>query len=100
MNKKNTNNPYDYYLNNPTFGIVSGPILYCMIRHFKPQKIIEIGSGYSSYCSALAIRRNKEINEKFECDLIAIEPYPNEVLKNGFPGFSKLIQKKYTTCKI
>ncbi len=49
-NKTEINKPYDYYLNNPSFGSISGPILYSMIRYYKPSKIIEIGSGYSTYC--------------------------------------------------
>ena len=29
-----------------------------------------------------------------DTELIAIEPYPNQVLKKGFPGLSRLIQNK------
>jgi hypothetical protein len=29
-----------------------------------------------------------------DCELIAIEPYPNKVLQKGFPGLSRLIVKK------
>lgn len=86
--------PYEYFINNPFFGPVSGEILYSMIRYFKPKKIIEIGSGYSTFLSAKAIRKNKEIDNIYSCDLIAIDPYPNQILKKGFPGLSSLIQKK------
>jgi len=91
--KSDISNPYEYFVNNPAFGPVSGEILYCMIRQFKPKKIIEIGSGYSTYCSVQAIRKNKEIEKNYDCDLIAIEPYPNNILKSGFPGLSTLIKK-------
>jgi len=77
--------PYQYYINNDMFGPVDAEILYCMIRHFKPKKIIEIGSGYSTYLSAQAIRKNEEENGN-GAELIAIEPYPNEILRGGFPG--------------
>ena len=89
-----TNIPYQYYTTNGNFRSVDGEILYCMIRHFKPKKIIEIGSGYSTYCSAHAILKNKEIYEDYDCELIAIEPYPNETLRKGFPGLTKLIPMK------
>ncbi len=85
--------PWQYYLNNPTFGPVDAEILYCMIRHFKPKKIVEIGSGYSTYLSAQAILKNEEESGN-KSELTAIEPYPNEVLKSGFPGLSKLISTK------
>lgn len=83
--------PYQYYTNNGLFLSGDGEILYCMIRHFKPKKIIEIGAGYSTFCSAQAILKNKAENKNYDCELIAIEPFPKEVFKKGFPGFSKLI---------
>lgn len=88
--------PYQYYVNNGSFESVDGEILYCMIRHFKPRKIFEIGSGNSTYLAAQAILKNKE--EGYECELIAFEPYLNDVLKAGFPGLSKLIPKKNSRC--
>ena len=92
--EKKTSKPYKYYLNNGWFRSVDGEILYSMIRHFKPRKIFEIGSGYSTYLSAEAILKNREEDDNYECELVAIEPYPNDVLKAGFHGLSKLIAKK------
>jgi predicted O-methyltransferase YrrM len=85
---------YCYYINNYFIGPVDAEILYCMIRYFKPKKIFEIGSGNSTYLSAQAITKNKEHNNKYECELVAIDPYPNEILKAGFPGLSKLMHKE------
>lgn len=84
--------PYEYYVNNNGFESVDGEILYCMIRYFKPRKILEIGSGNSTYLSAKAVLKNEEDN--CTCELIAIEPYPNDVLKTGLPGLSKLVPQK------
>jgi len=92
--RKETSNPYTYYINNQSFGPVSGEVLYCMIRNFKPMRIIEIGSGNSTYCSAQAILKNKEENNNLNCKLTSIDPYPNKILRSGFPGFSKLIANK------
>ena len=91
--RNKTSKPYQYYLNSHNFFAVDAEILYCMIRNFKPKKIIEIGSGYSTYLSGQAILKNEEESGN-KAELIAIEPYPNEVLRSGFPGFSKLISKK------
>ena len=87
-----TSVPYQYYVNNGAFGSVDGEISYCMIRHFKPRKIFEIGSGNSTYLAAQAVLKNKE--EGYECELIAFEPYPTDTLEAGFPGLSKLIPTK------
>jgi len=92
--KKKTSTSYEYYVNNGAFRSVDGEILYCMIRHLKPKKIFEIGSGYSTYLSAQAVLKNIEEDDGYECKLVAIEPYPNEILKAGFPGLYKLIPEK------
>jgi hypothetical protein len=92
--RNKTSIPYQYYINNGTLESVDGEILYCMIRHFKPKKIFEIGSGNSTFLSAQAVLKNGEENANYECELVAIEPYPNEILKEGFPGLFKLLPKE------
>jgi len=86
--------PYQYYVDNGAFESVDGEILYCMIRHLKPKKITEVGSGFSTLLSAQAVLKNIEDDSSYECELTAIEPYPNEILVKGFPGFSKLLTKR------
>ena len=61
-----------YYFNNPNFGHGDAISLYSVIRHAKPNRIIEIGSGYSS-CVTL------DTNQLFfdnRIDCTFIEPYP------------------------
>jgi hypothetical protein len=61
-----------YYFENPAFSYFDAIVLHCMIRHARPQRIIEIGSGYSS-CVFL------DTNERFFGGSMActfIEPYP------------------------
>jgi hypothetical protein len=89
--KEKTNIPYEYYVRNRMFEAVDGEILYCMIRHFKPKRIIEIGSGYSTYLAAKAILKNMNSCDSYWCELTAIEPFPNKTLLNGFPGLSILL---------
>lgn len=88
--QEKTDIPYQYYVNNNLFELVDGGILYCMIRHFKPRKIIEIGSGYSTLLSAQAILKNEDEDRDRHCELTAIEPYPNSTLRAGFPGLTRL----------
>lgn len=63
----------DYYFNNPSFSSGDSELLYSMIRHQKPSKLIEIGSGYSTLIAASAIGQNKIENNN--CEHICIEPY-------------------------
>lgn len=65
-----------YEFKNGYFSYSDGILLYSMIRHFQPKKIIEIGSGHSS---ALMLDTN-ELFFKNEIDLTFVEPYPDERL--------------------
>lgn len=61
-----------YYFNNPNYSYSDAIFYYFVLRTFKPNKIIEIGSGYST-CLAIDINRiyfNGMIN------ITSIEPYP------------------------
>lgn len=86
--------PHAYYRNNVSFGSVDSELLYCMIRHLKPRRMIEIGSGFSTFLAAQAIQKNAEEANGYRCELTAVEPYPNPVLRKGFPGLTRLVQKR------
>lgn len=91
--RQKTTTAHQYYVENGQFESVDGEVLYCMIRHFKPRRIFEIGSGNSTYLSAQAILKNREESGE-ACELTAFEPYPNEVLRAGFPGLTNLVAGK------
>jgi len=84
---------YEYYLDNGKFGRVDGELLYCFVRFLKPSRIIEIGSGNSTYLSAKAILANRLEDHNYTCELIAIDPQPNKTLIGGFPGLSEVIPR-------
>lgn len=65
-----------YFFENPAYSYSDAIFLYCMIRHLKPKKIIEVGSGYSS-CVTLDVNE-LYFNEKISCTFI--EPYPDLLL--------------------
>lgn len=83
--------PLGFSLPNRSFSSVDAEILYCMIRHFKPNTIMEIGSGNSTLLSAEALLRNRRETGN-DSTLIAVEPYPNAVLEKGFPGLTRVIK--------
>ena len=62
------------------FGPVDSDLLYSLVRHLKPERVMEIGSGYSTIVAGAALRRNRE--EGRPGSITAIEPYPRrEVLQ-------------------
>jgi hypothetical protein len=67
---------------------VDALVAYCMIRHFQPELIAEVGSGWSSLVLGQVAAKNKN------SALICIDPFPSDVLRKGFPGLRSLIEKK------
>jgi methyltransferase family protein len=71
-----------YFFQNPAFSHCDAIVLYCMLRHARPRRVIEVGSGFSS-CALL------DTNERFFNHSIActfIEPYPQlltSLVKDG-----------------
>ncbi len=49
-----------YHHNNGYFETVDAEIAYCMVRHFQPRRIIEIGTGFSTLLFQAALRKNAE----------------------------------------
>jgi len=68
-------NDLSFFFNNPSLGPGDAEYLYCMIRHFKPARIIEIGSGYSTLMAKRGVEKNKEEESSYACEQICIEPY-------------------------
>ncbi len=71
-----------YFYENPNYSYGDAIILYSMIRHIRPKRIMEIGSGYSS-CAIL------DTNELFfnnSIDCTFIEPYPDLLYSLTDPG--------------
>ncbi|MGB8508947.1 MAG: class I SAM-dependent methyltransferase [Pyrinomonadaceae bacterium] len=91
--REKTSVPHQYHLENDQFNSVDAEMLHCMIRHFKPARVFEIGSGNSTYVAANAALMN-HAQSGHACELVAFEPYPNEVLEAGFPGLTRLVRAK------
>lgn len=72
-----TNKPEDFYLNNGCFSYGCAASLHCIIRHYKPKNIIEIGSGFSSRIISAALDKNS--SEGNGCNYEIIDPYPTEI---------------------
>lgn len=66
-----------FYYGNDYFGSGDAEFLYNMIRLYKPGKLIEVGSGFSSLLAQAALRKNTELDSGYACDHVCIEPYEN-----------------------
>jgi hypothetical protein len=90
---KKPKNEFDFHISQTSFRCVDAHALYCMVRNLKPRKVIEIGSGYSTFITASACLKNKTESPAANCHFMAIEPYPNDVIKKGFPGLDEVVSK-------
>jgi predicted O-methyltransferase YrrM len=64
-----------YYFDNPYFGHGSSIVLYSLMRHFRPRRIVEVGSGFSSAAML-------DVNDLFfggDIPFTFIEPYPERL---------------------
>src|SRR5262249_9804107 len=64
------------------FGYIEAQALHSVIRHYGPRKIVEVGSGISTYCMLEAAKLN-EANAKSPCEITCIEPYPSAWLSQA-----------------
>lgn len=78
-NEYTGNNNYKHAIDNdygPGFGYIEAQALHAVVRHYKPNKVIEIGSGVSTYCMLQALKLNR--NETgHDYSVTCIEPYPS-----------------------
>lgn len=66
---------YRYYFDNDFFSYGDGVFLYSFMRHFKPKRVTEVGSGFSS---ALML----DVNDRYlngETQFTFVEPYPDRL---------------------
>lgn len=64
-----------YYWRNTAFSYSDAMSYYCVLRHFKPEHVLEIGSGYSTLVADAALRQNGSGR------ITLLEPYPMDFLR-------------------
>ena len=75
------------------YGSVDAEIFYGPLRLRRPRRVYEIGSGHSTLLAAEALRRNEEEGAARPSSWPS-RPYPNETLRRGFPGLTRLVEKR------
>lgn len=75
-----------YYMQNSQFVAHDPHVYYCMIRYFQPEKVVEVGAGFSTLVASQAAQHNPSTS------VIAIEPYPRDFIKNQVNGIQHIAQ--------
>jgi methyltransferase family protein len=84
--------PMRFHFGQTSFCSVDAEVLYCMIRYFKPRRMIEIGSGMSTLLAVEALQKNESEGKSYS--FTAIEPFPSDFLRRGVPGVTELLKEK------
>ena len=82
--------PTQYFYGNDQYPVLDAEFLWAALRHFRPRRFIEVGSGFSSLITAQANRRHFGGALEFSC----IEPYPRQFLIDGVEGVSRLVRER------
>jgi hypothetical protein len=79
-----------YTRGNGFFETVDAEIAYCLVRHLKPKRIIEVGGGYSSRVMAAALDMNLQV-DGVRGELLTIDPHPDRFPKEALSDRVRLI---------
>lgn len=82
--------PTQFYTQNPAFSWLDARAYFTLLNEWRPRRLIEVGSGYSTLLAA-------DVNRRFidgAMDVTCIEPYPRDFLRAGVPGISRLLTEK------
>lgn len=79
-----------FFGNNPHFSMLDAPALFVLLRAWKPRRIIEVGSGFSTLLMA-------DVNRRFlgrEVSISCIDPYPPVFLRHGTDGIGHQVERR------
>ncbi|MGO8906770.1 MAG: class I SAM-dependent methyltransferase [Solirubrobacteraceae bacterium] len=82
---------HSYEPNSHSYPLPDARILYAMIRHLRPQLILELGSGQTTRVMAQAARENAR--DGVATRLRALDPFPTAV-DDSLPGVTELLRAK------
>lgn len=86
LRRRESDNPTEYWADNDQYPALDAWVLAALLRHLRPHRMIEVGSGFSSLVSAQVNREELGRRMSFAC----IEPYPRQFLLDGVEGISEL----------
>jgi SAM-dependent methyltransferase/predicted O-methyltransferase YrrM len=84
--RQQSSDPSEFWADNDQYPALDAWVLAALIRHLRPARMIEVGSGFSTLISARVNREELGRSMRFTC----VEPYPREFLTAGVDGITEL----------
>jgi len=85
----------EFYYRNGAFEFGDAEVLYSFVRFFQPSRIIEIGSGFSTLITRMAIAVNQRLRPTYRCEHVCIEPFENPWLQDSG---ATILRQQVQTC--
>lgn len=82
---------HSYDPHNDSYPLPDARVLYAMMRHLRPKRIVELGSGQTTRVMAQACRDNAR--DGTTTRLRAFDPFPTAI-DDGLPGLAELARTK------
>jgi hypothetical protein len=82
--------PDRYYYANPMFPVLDAEFLFGALCRFRPGRVVEVGSGFSSLVTA-------DVNRRLfggAIEVTCIDPYPRDFLAGGVEGITRLLTSR------
>ena len=76
-------NECPFYYRNESYASGDADFLYCMVRHLRPRRFYEIGSGNSTLLVRQALAMNAKEAPGHSCEHVCIEPYEQPWLEKA-----------------
>jgi predicted O-methyltransferase YrrM len=79
-----------FFRDNTQFTWLDAPTLFVLLRAWKPRRIIEVGSGFSTLLMA-------DVNRRFlgrAVSISCIDPYPPPFLRHGVDGIDQQVERR------
>jgi hypothetical protein len=80
-----------YFYENRSFEYGDAEIAYSMVRHARPERILELGSGFSTLVLCAAALANER--DGVATRLVSNDPFPRGVAPAGTPGLTALRER-------
>lgn len=84
---------HEFYTENQSFSYGCAAGTHCILRHFKPRHVIEVGSGNSSLVIAKALSLNAQDTSE-EAEYISVDPYPQSMIEGGLTALTRLVKER------
>jgi hypothetical protein len=89
----------EYWYHNDWFTGIDAPVAWAFVRHYRPKRVLEVGSGMSTRLFARALATNQAGGASV-ARLQSIDPYASDEIRSAHPPLTELITEPVQTVPV